>query len=126
MTPSVDASIIASSGIMPTFKCNLFIKKEVPKGDFQKTKGIRSEQFLNTGKIQGFKKYDKVLYFGNTYFIKGRMSTGYAVLMDITGAKTDFKSAPNGFKTPKLANLKRLSARSSQLIYETTAIYPAV
>ena len=122
----IDASVIASNGLMPTFKCNLFIKKEVPKGDFQKTKGIRSEQVLNTGKIQGFKKYDKVLYFGKTYFIKGRMSTGYAVLMDITGTKADFESAPKGFKTPKLANLKRLSARSSQLIYETTAIHPAV
>ncbi len=31
------------------------------------------------------RKFDKVKYFGKEYFIKGRMSSGYAVLMDIDG-----------------------------------------
>ena len=44
------------------------------------------------------------------------MSTGYAILMDIDGNKIDFSSMPKGFKTPKLSNCKRITARSSQMI----------
>lgn len=53
---------------------------------------------------------------GNEYFIKGRMSTGYAVLMDVKGNKIDFSGMPKGFKTPKMSNLKRLKARSSWIV----------
>lgn len=94
----------------------LYLKKSVSDGDFQQTKGIRSEQVINTGKIYGFRKFDKVRYLGNEYFIKGRMSTGYAVLMDINGKKADFSKMPKGFKTPKLSICRRISARKSQLI----------
>lgn len=38
------------------------------------------------GKILGFKKFDKVRYLGSTYFIKGRMSTGYSIGMNILGS----------------------------------------
>ena len=79
-------------------------------------KGIRSEQKLPKGKIKGFKKYDKVKYLGKEYFIKGRMSSGYAILMDIEGNKIDFSHMSKGFKTPKLANCKRISARTTQMI----------
>lgn len=44
------------------------------------------------------------------------MSTGYAILMDIEGNKIDFSTMPKGYKTPKLSNCKRVSARSSQMI----------
>ena len=115
----IDACVIASGGKEFTIKTDtVFIKKDIAKGDYQKTKGIRSEQKLNTGKIQGFKKFDKVSYFGSEYFIKGRMSTGFAVLMDIEGKKIDFSYFPKGFKTPKLKNCKRISARTSQLIFK--------
>ena len=92
------------------------VKRDIPEGDYQQAKGIRSEQSITTGKIQGFRKFDKVSYFGKEYFIKGRMSTGYAVLMDIDGNKADFSSMPKGMKTPKLSNCKRIAARSSQMI----------
>ena len=82
-------------------------------GDFQKTKGVRSEQHITTEKIYGFRKFDKVKYFGKEYFIKGRMSTGYVFLMDIDGNKIDFSDKPRGYKTPKLVNCKRLEARST-------------
>lgn len=113
----LDACVIAS-GLNPiTIKTNLlYLKKSVSKGDYQQTKGIRSEQSIITGKICGFRKFDKVKYFGKEYFIKGRMSTGYAILMDIEGNKIDFSSMPKGYKTPKLSNCKRVSARSSQMI----------
>ena len=83
---------------------------------FKKTKGVRSEQPIVTDKICGFRKFDKVRYLGNNYFIKGRMSTGYAILMDIDGNKADFSAMPKGYKTPKMANLRRLEARSTWMI----------
>ena len=91
-------------------------QKSVSKGDYQQTQGVRSEQKLTTGKICGFRKFDKVQYFGKKYFIKGRMSTGYAILMDIDGNKIDFSNMPKGYKTPKLSNCKRVTARNSQMI----------
>ena len=68
---------------------------------------------------QKVRKFDKVRYFGKEYFIKGRMSSGYAVLMDIDGNKVDFSSLPKGYKTPKLCLCKRISARRDQLICVT-------
>lgn len=82
----------------------------------QQTKGVRSELKIETGKIQGFRKFDKVRYFGKEYFIKGRMSSGYVVLMDIYGNKENFSYLGKGFKTPKLCLCKRISARSIQLV----------
>ena len=115
----IDACVIASGGKVFAIKTDtVFIKKDIAKGDFQKTKGIRSEQLVTTGKIQGFRKFDKVRYFGKEYFIKGRMSTGYVILMDIEGNKIDFSHMPNGMKTPKLSNCKRITARTSQLIFK--------
>ncbi len=111
-----DACTIATQGNIFTVKSNLYKKKCISDGDFQKTKGIRSEQPIITDKICGFRKFDKVQYFGNKYFIKGRMSTGYAVLMDIDGNKVDFSAMPKGYKTPKLSNCKRIMARSTEMI----------
>ena len=73
--------------------------------------------------ILGFRKFDKVKYFGKTYFIKGRMSSGYAILMDIYGNKVDFSNLSKGLKTAKLSNLKRISAIKSVLINQF-ALYP--
>jgi hypothetical protein len=44
------------------------------------------------------------------------MSTGYAILMDVEGKKIDFSTLPSGFKTPKLSNCKRITARDTQMI----------
>ena len=44
------------------------------------------------------------------------MSVGYAILMDIDGNKIDFSAMPKGYKTPKMANLKRLEAQSTWMI----------
>ena len=112
----LDACVIAS-GLNPiSIKTNLlYIKKAVSKGDYQQTKGIRSEQRLSTGKICGFRKFDKVRYFSKEYFIKGRMSTGYAILMDIDGKKIDFSTMPKGYKTPKLSNCSRVASRKTTL-----------
>jgi len=103
-----DATIIASRGKTPQFlTTSMLIKRGVPDGDYQQTKGVRSEQRITTSKIGGFRKVDKVRYQGNDYFIKGRMSTGYAILMDIHGSKADLKPIP------KFSTMQRVSARRS-------------
>jgi hypothetical protein len=90
---------------------SLILKKHVPKGDYQQTKGTRSEQKIPTAKIEGFRKFDKVEYLGKEYLIKGRMATGYAILMDIDGNKIDLKPIP------KFSIMKRLSARDSWVVF---------
>ena len=117
----LDACVIATGTKPVVIKTNLlYLKKSISKGDYQQTKGVRSEQPISTGKICGFRKFDKVRYFGKEYFIKGRMSTGYAILMDIDGKKADFSARPRGYKTPQLSNCKRLAARTSQMVQAVT------
>ena len=88
----------------------VYLKKHIANGDFQQTSGRRSEEKIPTGKIQGFKKFDKVLWEGKVLFIKGRMSTGYAILMGINNKKVALKPIP------KFLLMKRLTARKSCLI----------
>ena len=108
-------SIIASQGQNIMFRTNALIYKRcVADGDYQQTKGIRSEQPIPTRKIQGFRKFDKVLYLGNEYFIKGRMSTGYAILMNVHGEKATLKPIP------KFSKMKRQSARKTWIIQAET------
>ena len=113
-----DACVIASGGKQVNIlQKEVYYKVEVAKGDYQRTKGVRSQQKLPKSKVCGFKKFDKVLYLGKDYFIKGRMSKGgYAILMDIEGNKIDFSNMPKGYKTPKLSKCSRISARTSQMI----------
>lgn len=113
----LDACIIASGGNKFTIGQNILYKKKcISDGDFQQTKGVRSQQRIPTGKIQGFRKFDKVRYFGKEYFIKGRMSSGYTILMGIEGNKIDFSNMPRGCKTSKLSNCKRISARKTWMV----------
>jgi len=108
-----DAAIIATRGKNPTFGTTTVIEKRcLPDGDYQQTKGKHSEQRITTGKIAGFRKFDKIRYRGCEYFIKGRMATGYAVLMDLSGSSVDLKP------TPKFDKMKRVRARSSWIIHQ--------
>ncbi len=105
----------------------VFRIKCVPKGDYKLRWGGHSEKTLPRGKIFGFKTFDKVRYRGKEYFIRGRMSTGYANLMNIKGEveKPVLKvsqTLKNGttvqktFKTVQLKYCTRISARKSTLI----------
>ena len=116
----IDACVIASGGLEFKELDVIFYKRRVSKGDYQLTKGIRGEQKLPTGKICGFRKFDKVEYLGNKYFIKGRMSSGFAILMDVFGNEVDFSYMPKGLKTPKLSNCKRVSSRRNYLCIKQT------
>jgi len=112
----IDACVIASGGKLFELNDTIYQKRRVSKGDYQLSKGIRGEQIIPVGKIQGFRKFDKVKYFGKDYFIKGRRSTGTCVLMDIFNKSVDFNYRPRGWKTPKLSNCVRLAARTSCLV----------
>ena len=106
-----DAAMIATRGMMPTLRVTTVLAKRCfPDGDYQQTKGRHSEQRVTTGKIRGFRKFDKVRYQGQEYFIKGRMSTGYAILMDLDGKKVDLKPIP------KFEQMTRVSARTSWMM----------
>jgi hypothetical protein len=106
-----DAVAIASKNKDISFRTyEIIYKKCVAKGDYQLAKGVRSEQKINTGKINGFRKFDKVKYDGKNYFIKGRMTSGYAILMGIDNQKIELKPIP------KVINMKRISARKNWLI----------
>ena len=117
----MDAVAIASQGSNVKFKTNqVLFKKCVSDGDYKQSKGVRSEQKIPTNKIMGFRKFDKVKYLGQEYFIKGRMSSGFAILMDINGKKIDFSDAPKGMKTPKLNNMKRIGSRKTWITQAET------
>jgi hypothetical protein len=114
-THALDAVFAATCGVNPTFGATTILYKTCQAdGDYQQTKGIRSERRIPRTKIGGFRKFDKVRFRGKDYFIKGRMSTGYAVLMDRQGNKT--KLSP----MPKLNLLRRIAARTSWRITEET------
>lgn len=109
-----DAVVIASGGNNVIFKQkNIIFKKCIPKGNYQQTKGIRSEKKIPTGKIQGFRTFDKVIYNNIKCFIKGKMSSGYAILMNIFG--NDLKLKP----IPKFSKMKRIGARKSWIMAES-------
>ena len=113
----IDACVIASGGLEFKSSDIIYYKRRVSKGDYKLVFGARGERKLPTGKICGFRKFDKVKYFGKEYFIKGRMvkGGGLAMLMNIFGNEIDFSYMPRGLKTPKLLNCERLSARGSCL-----------
>ena len=111
----IDACVIASGGLDFKESDVIYRKRRVSKGDYKLTQGVRGEQKLPTGKIKGFKKFDKVKYLGEEYFIKSRKSVGYTILMDIFGNEVDFSLVPRGNKIPKLSNCRRISARRSCL-----------
>lgn len=111
----IDACVIASGGLEFKELDVTFYKRRVSKGDYRLTQGVRGEQKLPTGKICGFRRFDKVEYLGKEYFIKGRVSRGFAGLMNIFGDEVDFSYMPRGYKTPKLSNCKRISTRRSYL-----------
>lgn len=89
---------------------NSFYIKNISKGDYQQTKGIRSHLKIPTGKIMNIRKFDKVKSNKIICFIKGRMSTGYAIGMDILNHSLK--------KLLKLREIKVLKRRKNSMITE--------
>ena len=120
----IDAVVIASGGCAVQLNNNVFYKKRVAKQNRAMLKGVRGEKAIPLGKINGFRKYDKVKYFNKEYFIKGRRTAGTCVLSDIHGNSIHFGHMPRGKKIPKLSNCLKLSSRGSCLC--TTKKYDAI
>ena len=78
----IDACVIASGGLEFKFLNMIYKKRRVSVQDRILTKGIRDERRLSTGKVHGFKRYDKVMYLGEVCFVKGRRVRDGFVLMD--------------------------------------------
>ena len=113
----IDACVIASGGLEFKPLDLTFYKRRVSKGDYQLCKGVRGEIKIPTRKVLGFRKFDRVKYLGKEYFIMSRASRGFARLMNIFGNKIDFSTMPKGYKTVKLSNCERVSARRSSLCF---------
>ena len=110
----IDACVIASGGLEFKELDVIYKKRRVAKQDRQLCKGIRGEKKFPTGKIYGFKKFDKVKYLGEIYFIKGRRSSGFFILMDINNNSIDFRDR-GGKQNPSYKSIKRINARRSIL-----------
>ena len=110
----LDACVIASGGLEFEPSDVLYRKKCVPKQDRPLCKGIRGERRIPTGKVFGFKKFDKVRYLGKECFIKGRRSSGAFVLMDIDNNSIDFRDK-GGKQNPSYKSIKRLNTRKNIL-----------
>ena len=110
----IDACVIASGGLEFRELDVIYRKRRVSVQDRVLTKGVRGEQKLPTGKIFGFKKFDKVEYLGETCFIKARRSSGAFVLMDIDNNPIDFRDR-GGRQNPSYMSIKRITTRKSVL-----------
>lgn len=61
----------------------VFHKRHVASGDYQQTKGIRSEKRIPVGKLFGLRKFDLIKTNKGIGFVKGKRSSGQFALMDI-------------------------------------------
>lgn len=87
----------------------VYFKRHVAKGDYQLTKGARSEKRIPVGKLFGLKKHDYISTPQGDGFVKGKRSTGYFALETIIGEKVH--ASANVKK-----NTVRVLARTTTLI----------
>ena len=113
----IDACVIASGGLRFKSLDVLYQKRCVSVQSRVLTKGIRDEKKIPTGKVHGFKRYDKVKYLGVICFIKARRTFGGFVLMDIDNNILDFRTV-GGCANPSYKNIRRVNARKSILCIE--------
>lgn len=83
-------------------------KRHVAKGDYQQTKGSRSEKRIPVGKLFGLRKHDFIKAPQGSGFVKVKRSSGYFALETILGEQVH---ASANVKT----NTVRLSARTTTL-----------
>ncbi|AKB74154.1 hypothetical protein MSLAZ_0893 [Methanosarcina lacustris Z-7289] len=88
---------------------SVFLKRNVPAGDYQQRRGKRSEKKMPTGKLFGLRKFDLVKTENGIGFIRGKRSSGYFSISDIFGNK--ISDSVNVKK-----KCRRLSARSTTLV----------
>ena len=111
-------AICLGDGELVTQSDTVYFKRHIARGDYQQTKGIRSEKRIPTGKLFGLKKHDLIKTSKGTGFVKGKRSSGYFALEDISG--NTITASVNIKK-----DMVRLSARTTTIIQQMrTAIPP--
>ena len=110
----IDACVIASGGLEFKKLDVIYKKRRVSVQDRVLTKGIRGEKKIPTGKVHGFKRYDRVKYLGEICFVKGRRIKDGFVLMDINNNTIDFRDI-GGRQNPSYKSIERLNTRRSIL-----------
>lgn len=113
-THYIDACVIASGGLGFGPLDVLYQKRNVSVQSRILTQGIRDEKKIPTGKVHGFKRYDKVKYLGVTCFVSARRARGDFVLMGIDNNTIDFRDI-GGVQNPSYKFIKRINARRSVL-----------
>ena len=88
---------------------SVFLKRNVPAGDYQQRRGKRSEKKIPTGKLFGLRKFDLVKTENGIGVVWGKRSSGYFSISDIFGNK--ISDSVNVKK-----KCRRLSARSTTLV----------
>jgi 5-methylcytosine-specific restriction endonuclease McrA len=102
-------AICCEEGEVVKMSDTVYFKKHVAKGDYQQTKGARSEKRIPTGKLFGLRKFDYIQTAKGKGFVKGKRSDGRFAICDI------FWNTINGQVQIK-KNCKRLNARTTTLI----------
>lgn len=110
----IDACVVASGGLKFKELDVIYRKRRVSVQDRVLTKGIRGEKKIPTGKVHGFKRYDRVKYLGEICFVKGRRIKDGFVLMDIDNNAIDFRDI-GGRQNPSYKSIERLNTRRSIL-----------
>ena len=101
-------AICCEDGELVQLASTVFYKRHVANGDYQQTKGIRSEKRIPVGKLFGLRKFDLVKTCKGTGFVKGKRSSGQFALMDIHN--NTLTASVNVKK-----NMVRLTARTTTL-----------
>lgn len=104
-----DAIAICCEDKKPKINNTVIFKRHVPSGDYQQTKGVRSEKRIPTGKLFGFRKFDLIKTKKGVGFVKGKRSTGYFLICDIFN-----KIISNSVSVKKDA--KRIVARKTTIM----------
>jgi hypothetical protein len=104
-------AICCEAGELVQLASHVFHKRHVASGDYQQTKGIRSEKKIPVGKLFGLKKYDYISTAQGIGFVKGKRSSGYFALETILGEK--IHASANIKK-----NTVRLTARTTTLMQQ--------
>jgi 5-methylcytosine-specific restriction endonuclease McrA len=78
-------AICSKDGEIVSLNNDVYFKKHVSKGDYQQTKGVRSERKIPTGKLFGFRKFDYIQTPKLSGWVKGKRSTGFFAISDLDG-----------------------------------------
>ena len=90
--------------------------RQVRKQNRKLHKGVRSHIRNKAARIVfGFRQWDKVCYRGQEYFIKGRRSSGYFSLSDISGGM----AALDGRKLAGVKHSKLVLVESAATLLRT-------